>query len=202
MRREDHTRVSPWQTFKRLCLLLAPAPTRVSPDLSGWDWETLVYQASVHLVTPALAGPLNQVAIVPAEVRQYFSAFHDLNERRNKTVFAAVSEMLAGLREIGVEAIAFRKNPVIAGSLAGRGWPRITLICGGTCGPASGSSCITLCLPRSSTKSCLPMTYLMVPRGSSGTVRAFSFYRPRIDWFTISRTNSFTIQDIREALSN
>ena len=108
MRRTDYAHVSPWETFKRLCRLLAPSPPRVPPDLSRWDWETFVHQASVHLVTPALAMPLDRWATAPAEVRQYFIAFHDLNDKRNKTALGAVSEMLAGLREIGVEAIALK----------------------------------------------------------------------------------------------
>lgn len=116
MHQADDAGIKTWQTFKQLCLLLARPETSVLPDFSEQDWRTFVRLASDHYVTPALAGSLERLATVPRDVTEYFSVFRELNKARNRGILSALSEILTGLREIGVAAVPLKGTAnIIAG---------------------------------------------------------------------------------------
>jgi len=108
MHQADDAGIKTWQIFKQLCLLLTRPETSVLPDFSEQDWGTFVRLASVHYVTPALAGCLERLATVPRDVTEYFGVFRELNKARNTLILSALSEILTALREIGVAAVPLK----------------------------------------------------------------------------------------------
>jgi Uncharacterised nucleotidyltransferase len=100
--------VKSWESFKLLCLLLAPSKPALAAEVGDADWDTFVEQASTHFVTPALATPLQCRGIALDDVQKYFTLFHELNAGRNRTILAAARKILAALGEIGVRAVALK----------------------------------------------------------------------------------------------
>ncbi len=82
-------------------------------DLGGGRlaWESVVELASRHLVTPVLYQGLADKGLLhdlPAEVRSYLEAVHELNGERNRRIADQLLEIVAVLNHAGLEPVLLK----------------------------------------------------------------------------------------------
>jgi hypothetical protein len=75
------------------------------------DWVPVLAIANEHLLTPALWGALRdsgQVALVPADVRDYLATLHRLNGDRNRALRRQAIELIGALNAQGIVPILLK----------------------------------------------------------------------------------------------
>jgi Uncharacterised nucleotidyltransferase len=82
-------------------------------DLGGGTlaWESVVDLASRHLITPVLYQGLADKGLLhdlPAEVRTYLEAVHELNGERNRRIADQLQEIIAMLNAVGIEPVLLK----------------------------------------------------------------------------------------------
>jgi hypothetical protein len=74
-------------------------------------WESVVELASRHLVTPALHEGFADKGLLhdlPADVRSYLDAVHELNGERNRRIAEQLREIVAVLNRAGIEPVLLK----------------------------------------------------------------------------------------------
>ncbi len=85
-------------------------------------WESVVELASHHLVTPTLYRSLDAKGLLselPAEVRSYLEAVHELNGERNRRISDQLRGIVAALNAAGIEPVLLKGAAYLAADLYG-----------------------------------------------------------------------------------
>jgi Uncharacterised nucleotidyltransferase len=83
-------------------------------------WESVVELASRQLVTPAVHHGLAEKALLgelPAEVRNYLEAVHELNGERNRRIADQLQGIVATLNAAGIEPVLLKGVAYLVGDL-------------------------------------------------------------------------------------
>jgi hypothetical protein len=87
---------------------------------SAVAWESVIELASRHLVSPALYEGFVSKGLLPelpAEVRSYLEAVHELNRERNRRIAGQLHEIIAALNRAGIEPVLLKGVAYLAGDL-------------------------------------------------------------------------------------
>jgi hypothetical protein len=79
--------------------------------LTDLNWECLIRIAEEEMVLPALHARLQELgklSYLPAEVTDFLSAVEELNEERNRAIFADLATVSALLNNVGIEPVLLK----------------------------------------------------------------------------------------------
>ena len=111
----DYSNSSIWKGFLDLCKM-----TSVSRPNLVWDtvdWETVVSQADIHKVGPALWKSIDGVRSVPNSIKAYFHVLRDQNAERNSIISDGLVEILDQLSRAGIKTALLKGAASIADGL-------------------------------------------------------------------------------------
>jgi hypothetical protein len=91
--------------LRALAALLRPGAPVPSLDEAGW--RAVLALANAHLLTPALAGRMQRVA-VPPDVAEYLALLHAHNGARNRALRAQAAELIQALNTRGVAPLLLK----------------------------------------------------------------------------------------------
>ena len=102
------------ETRALLAEILHPDNKALSIDLSSLtqpDWIQLIELANNHLVVTSLYPQLKQKCLlenIPHDVLEYFSAVHELNSKRNKSILQQMDDLVTTLNTAGIQPILLK----------------------------------------------------------------------------------------------
>jgi hypothetical protein len=97
-----------WTAFQHICDLLSVGESQQISDISNWNWEQIVKIASTHLVTTALAKPVQAQRNAPEDVKQYFNAILEMSRNRSKIQLDGLSTIVSKLQQRGINPILLK----------------------------------------------------------------------------------------------
>jgi hypothetical protein len=99
-----------WDAFADVCGFLRAGLLggEPPPPRSNRNWELLIEMSSSHLVSPSLAGCLDDEPGIPREIREYWDAVLALNGRRTALQLEALSRIVAALNAIDIEPVLLK----------------------------------------------------------------------------------------------
>jgi hypothetical protein len=102
--------VTRWDAFADVCGYLRAGLLGGKPPRRrrNREWELLIETSSFHLVTPSLAGCLQDKLAIPREIRQYLDAVLALNGQRNALLLEALLRIVAALNAIDIEPVLMK----------------------------------------------------------------------------------------------
>jgi hypothetical protein len=95
-----------WVAFQNICKIYAETITLA--ELENCNWEKIVEISSQHLVAPALHKHLSLQKSIPDDVRDYFSAMHEMNADRVRIQAAGLKALVARLQKNKIEPVLLK----------------------------------------------------------------------------------------------